>query len=132
MSTSPSWETQVPRYRLSRDIWPAPKPHFRHLPPIPSMTKLDDIWQYARQPVSAGDLINTEFWPHPSFEPLNESARRVHEFFLAGIGKSWLPFCPFEDGRVVSGLTSPEGFAPPPQPQISTDSGEAGHQDGRA
>ena len=97
------WERQMPRYKATRDLWPA-APKMKHAPPIPHLSESDDIWQYARQPISAGDLINTEFWPHPSFEPLNESARCVHEFFLAGIGKSWLPFRPFENGRVVLDL----------------------------
>jgi hypothetical protein len=104
LAPSPGWDRERPRYRATRDLWPPSKPHFRHAPPIPHLSESDDIWQYARQPISAGDLINTEFWPHPSFEPLTESARRVHEFFLAGIGKSWLPFRPFENGRVVLDL----------------------------
>jgi hypothetical protein len=65
------------------------------------MAELDDTWQYAANPVAAGDVISSQEWPHPSLEPLNESARHVHAYFLARNGKSWLPLRPWQDGRIV-------------------------------
>jgi hypothetical protein len=95
------WQREMPRYRATRDLWPPSKPHFRHVPPVQILSEADDIWQYCgRKPVSVGDVVTTEDWPHPSFEPLCESARRVHAHLLAHRGR-WLPTRPWQGDHVV-------------------------------
>jgi hypothetical protein len=80
------------------------------------MAELDDVWQYCgHKPLSAGTVVNCEFWPHAdAFEPLNESARRVLEYFNAR-RNSWLPLRPFEDGRVAGAIVEHSSM----QPKIS-------------
>src|SRR5258707_671159 len=92
---------ETPRYRASRDVWPASQPYVKHVQPIPHMAELEDVWQYGRAPIAAGKVIATGEWPHESFEPLNESARRVHGFFLARIGKVWLSWRPWDGDHIV-------------------------------
>jgi hypothetical protein len=109
----PGWQTQLPKYRATCDLWPPVKAQLRNALPIPRMADLDDVWQYAHDPIAAGDVIMSEGWPHPSLKPINESARRVHEYFLARNGKVWLPLRPWQDGRIVL------------DDKISIDSGDA-------
>jgi hypothetical protein len=99
-SAPTDWQLQTPRYKASRDLWPPSKPQFRHLPPTPCLSEADDIWQFANRPIAAGNFINTEDWPHWSFEPINESARHVHGYFLAHKNR-WMPLRPFEEGRLL-------------------------------
>jgi hypothetical protein len=76
----PGWEREIPKYRATRDLHPAPKERYRHEPPF-GMTMDSDCWQYATRPVKAGEIIETKEWPHPSFHPLNYGAGKVLEFF---------------------------------------------------
>src|SRR5882724_1825195 len=94
------WEYEVPRYRATCDLWPASKAHFKTVRPVPGLADVEDIWQYGRRFIAAGEVITTIDWPHVSFRPINESARRVHAYFLAR-NRSWLPIRPWDDGHVV-------------------------------
>jgi hypothetical protein len=104
-STTASWDRIVPRYRVTRDLKPAEKNRFRFEPPFAQQAD-GDIWQYGNRPLAAGEEIETKSWPHPTMHPLNESARRVLEFFKMR-QRSRLPLSPWRDGRIVldDGLT---------------------------
>jgi hypothetical protein len=112
----PGWEREIPRYRVSRDVHASPKSRHRFEPPFASSTD-NDCWQYAERDYKAGDLVETREWPHPSFFPLNYSAKKVLEFFNSRI-KSRLPRTPYgPDGRLRldDGLTGtlPDHVATP-------------------
>jgi hypothetical protein len=93
-----NWETEIPRYRVTRDLKPAEKNRFRFEPPF-SETWESDTWQYGDRPYVAGNEISTTAWPHPSFRPLNYGAERVLEFYKAST-KSRLQLAPWHQGRV--------------------------------
>jgi hypothetical protein len=42
----------------------------------------DHTWQYGLKAHAARETIETTSWPHPSFYPMNESARCIRDFFL--------------------------------------------------
>jgi hypothetical protein len=113
------WECEIPKYRATRDIWPATKARFRLEPPFANMAG-SDIWQYAVAFIEAGEIVETRAWPHPSFQPLNYSAGKVLEFFNTR-QKSRLPLSPWRGDRIVleNGLTGSM------QPKISINSGDA-------
>ena len=115
------WQTQMPRYRVTRDLWPPVKAYLRHCLPIPHLADSDDTWQYANKPWAAGSVISSPAWPHvSSLVPINESARHVHAFFVARIGKAWLPLRPWDGERVV---VLDDALTGPMQPNISINSG---------
>jgi hypothetical protein len=76
-----NWDKEIPRYRTTRAVHPSPLT--RHATETPwSSCSDNDCWQYAEKHLAAHEEIYTTSWPHASFQPLNESARRVHDFFL--------------------------------------------------
>jgi hypothetical protein len=101
------WERETPKYRATRDIQPAQNPRYRSEPPFAKVFD-SDIWQYSERPIKSGELIETKFWPHPSFRPLNFSAGRVLDFFNAR-QKSRLPRSPWyiDHIRLDDGLSGP-------------------------
>jgi hypothetical protein len=117
-SPPPGWECETPKYRATRDIEPAEKTRFRFEPPFAKMAS-SDRWQYGHKSVERGEVIETKFWPHPSFQPINYSAARVLEFFNAR-QKSRLPWQPWRRDRVVLD----DGLTGPTQPNISINSEE--------
>jgi hypothetical protein len=76
------WEKQIPKYRATRDLQPSPKERHRQESPFSSIQD-DSVWQYGEGPVKAGEMIESTAWPHPSFQPLNDSAREIHRFFMS-------------------------------------------------
>ena len=76
----PGWEREIPKYRATRDVHPAPKARFRFEPPFASITDSDE-WQYGTRAIEAGEIVETKDWPHPSFIPLNYGAEKVLAFF---------------------------------------------------
>ncbi len=94
----PGWERETPKYRVARDISPAPKARFRLEPPF-SQCFDSDSYQYGDRPLKAGEIIETTDWPHASFHPLNYSAKKVIEFFNTRM-KSRLPRSPWEGDRI--------------------------------
>jgi hypothetical protein len=114
----PGWEREVPRYRVTRDIQPAPKARFRFEPPFAHSFD-SDVWQYGERLLKAGEEITTTAWCHPSFHPLNRSAEKVLAYFNARL-KSRLPLSPWYGGqiRLDDGLQGPaEVHLVPPQLQ---------------
>ena len=110
------WELEVPRYKATREVPPAPLARFRHEPP--HAENYDGCWQYGTQLVERGAEIETTDWPHSSFLPLNYSAERVLAFFNAGM-KSRMTLSPWHNGRVRldNGLSNAPGIvSKPPQP----------------
>jgi hypothetical protein len=99
------WERETPKYRVTRDVQPAPKARFRLEPPFTSVLD-SNSYQYGQRPLKAGEIIETREWPHPSFFPLNYSAEKVLAFFNAAM-KSRLPLSPWQNGqvRLDDGLT---------------------------
>lgn len=124
-TTTPSappagWEREIPKYRATRDLEPAEKVRFRFELPFAKMAD-SDVWQYGHRAIVRGEILETQNWPHPSFQPLNYSAARVLEFFNTR-QKSRLPWSPWRRDRIVldDGLTSSM------QPKISIiNSGDA-------
>jgi hypothetical protein len=102
---SPGWECETPKYRVVRDIHPAPKARFRVEPPFAEVWD-SDTWQYGERELKAGEVIETREWPHPSFRPLNYGAEKVLEFFGLEM-KSRLPRSPWHGDRLRldNGLT---------------------------
>jgi hypothetical protein len=113
----PGWEREVPKYRVVRDTLPAQKPRFRFEPPFASCLD-NDVWQYGERLHKAGEVIATDQWPHPSFFPLNFSAKKVQQFFSTQM-KSRMSRAPFSDGRIKleTGLTGNLVVDPTP-PQL--------------
>jgi hypothetical protein len=101
------WEHEVPKYRATRDVHPLPKLRSRFEPPY-AMVSDNDAWQYAEHPVTAGEIIETKHWPHPSFYPLNYAAEKVLDFFNTRM-KSRLATKPWHgDGLCLDdGLSGP-------------------------
>ena len=103
----PGWEREVPRYRATRDVHPSPNSRHRHEAPFASLSD-PDVHQYATQPIKAREEFVSREWPHPSFFPLNDSARKVLYFFTTR-QKSRLGRAPWKGDRIVldDGLTGP-------------------------
>lgn len=110
----PGWDREVPRYRASVDLKPSAYARHRTEPPFASVSD-SSLWQYATRPVSAGEELALEVWPHPSMVGLNESAKRVLAYFTSH-QKSRLPQSPWRNGRLRldDGLTGtvPEALRP--------------------
>ena len=101
------WEKEIPQYCVSRAVRPAPNARVRSEPPFSECSDAD-VWQYATQPLAAGQTIETTDWPHPSFRAINFSAGQVLAFFNGAL-KSRMPRSPWHNGRVRldSGLSGP-------------------------
>lgn len=107
--------TEIPKYRVTRETKPAPKARFRTEPPFSSSSE-SDVWQYGSTTLKAGSTIETREWPNPgSFFPLNEPARRVMDFFTSR-QKSRLPRSPYD---AAGRLRLDDGLANPP-PKIGS------------
>jgi len=115
---TPGWDREIPKYRVTRDVLPAPKARFKNEPPF-AETWQSNIWQYGERPMAAGEIIKTTEWPHPSFRPLNFSAEKVLAFFNSEM-KSRLPRKPWFDGRVRldNGLSNVPRIVDVKPPQI--------------
>ncbi len=113
----PGWDREVPRYKVTRPLKLAAEVRFQFEPPIATMDS--DVWQYWNGPgkLKRFAVVATRNWPHPSFEPLNESARRVHEWFLARNGRSPLPARPWVGDRIE--LVELDDGTSPMQPKSS-------------
>jgi hypothetical protein len=97
-----TWDREIPRYRTTRAMHPSPLA--RHAEETPwSFCSDNDVWQYCTKPLAAHEEVATTSWPHASFQPLNESARRVHEFFLTR-DASRLPRSPWLRDRIHPNL----------------------------
>jgi hypothetical protein len=97
-----SWDREIPKYRTTRTLNPSPlERHARETPW--SYCSDNDVWQYGTKPLAAHEEISTTSWPHPSMQPLNESARRVRNFFC-DVDKSRLPRSPWQHGCVIPHL----------------------------
>jgi hypothetical protein len=116
----PNWDREIPKYRATRDLRPAPKARFRFEPPFTTLWDID-VWQYGEKLVARGDEISTTAWPHPSMRPLTFGAEKVLEFFKASM-KSRLPSSPWYQGR----LRLDNGLSGPIEPKISLNSGVTG------
>lgn len=93
-----NWDKDIPRYRTTQAV--VPSPNSRHLfePPFSAMGD-ESCWQYATRPHAAKETIEITSWPHPTFMPLNESARRIRDFFLTR-DRARMPPSPWQGGRV--------------------------------
>jgi hypothetical protein len=102
-----NWEREVPKYRVARDVRPAERARYRLETPFSTISD-SSVWQYAERAYTAGEIIDTKEWPHPSFVPLNYGAEKVLAFFN-GAMKSRLPRAPWHENRVRldNGLSGP-------------------------
>ena len=103
-----NWRREIPQYRISRQTMPAQKERFRFEAPFSGGSE-SNIWQYGSRAHTAGEVIETTFWPNPgTMVPLNYSARQVMEFFTTH-QKSRLQLSPWRDGQIVldDGLSAP-------------------------
>ena len=114
----PNWQRQIPKYRVTRDLKPAPKERFRSEPPF-SMTWESDVYQYGARPMTTGETLETTDWPHASFRPLNYSAEKVLSFFNSAI-KSRLPRSPWhgDQVRLDTGLNNAPGIVDVSPPKL--------------
>jgi hypothetical protein len=99
-------DREIPKYRASKNLEPPQHRYLRVAPPRATLSA-GDVWQFGLRAIKANEIFETKFWPHESFEPVNESARRVKLFFSSR-PKSVLPWRPWSrEGRVVlnDGLT---------------------------
>jgi hypothetical protein len=117
----PGWEREVPKYRVGRNVHPSPKARHFFEPPFTSVMD-DSVWQYCdrAEGYKAGEVVSTTAWPAPTFQPLNYSAKKVHEFFCTQM-KSRMQMSPWRDGRVqletgLSGPATPDVRPPRPEP----------------
>ena len=100
------WDRETPKYRATRDLAPAFHLSVRFGPPRAGISA-GGVWQYGHRRIKAGEVFESREWPHPSLQPLNESGRRVQQFFNSH-PKNELPWRPWREDRVVlnDGLTS--------------------------
>jgi hypothetical protein len=103
----PDWDRrEIPRYRITRETLPAPKSRFKTEPPFAQASDAS-IWQYGDRVYARGEEIESKSWPNPgTMIPLNESARKVLDFFNMR-QKSRLGRSPWQVDRIVldDGLT---------------------------
>src|SRR4030088_802190 len=93
-----SWDREIPGYGTPSAMHPSPLA--RHAAETPwSFNSDNDCWQYGERPLAAHEEVSTTSWPHASFQPLNESARRVLNFFCDGEA-SRLPRSPWQNGSI--------------------------------
>ena len=114
-----NWEREVPKYRATRDLRPAERARYRQEPPFGTVF-VSSIWQYGTRTYSAGEIIETKSWPHPSFAALNYGAEKVLEFFNTRM-KSRMTASPWHIDRLrlddgLSGPLIPAIAVPPPAP----------------
>jgi|SRR6266480_1399285 len=112
------WDQEIPRYRAMVAVKPAELARYRFERPFTSNGD-SSVWQYGTEPIAAGQNIETTSWPHASFMPLNESAKRVSEF-LTSRQKSRLQVSPWRDGRLhlddgLSGAAPYDSLLPRPE-----------------
>ena len=95
------WDREIPRYKVTRPLKLAAEVRHQLEPPIATLDS--DIWQYGYGPgqLKRFAVVVTRDWAHPSMEPLNESARRVHAWFMARHGRSRLPWRPWVGDHIV-------------------------------
>jgi hypothetical protein len=93
-----NWDREIPIYRITRDLKPSTKSRFKFEPPFAQLAD-SDVWQYSDRPIAAGAEISSTAWPQPSMTPLNESGRRVLEFFRTR-QHSRLPLSPWRGDRI--------------------------------
>jgi hypothetical protein len=111
------WERETPKYRATRDVYPSPNSRHRLEPPFTNFSD-SSVWQQSERPISAGEIVETKFWPHSSFHPLNYSAEKVLEFFNSR-QKSRLPLSPWRGDRIALD----DGLTGPTQPKFSIKTG---------
>jgi hypothetical protein len=101
------WEREVPRFRVTRDLQPAPRERYRFEPPFGTDFG-SDRWQYGDREYAAGAELESKCWPHESMLPLNYSAERVLSFFKSEM-KSRLPTSPWfnDQVRLDNGMSGP-------------------------
>jgi hypothetical protein len=113
----PGWERETPKYRATRDIEPSPNDRHRFEPPFATLSD-PSVWQYATRIVNAREEIETKEWPHPSFFPLNYSAKKVLDFYTTR-QRSRLGRSPWRGDRLVLD----DGLTGPTQPKFSIKTG---------
>lgn len=108
------FDRELPVYRLTRDLIPPEKARFRSELPFAHIQD-NSVWQYADREYKAGEIVETDCWPHGTMVPINESARRTLAVFNTS-QKSRLPHKPFRGGRLQldDGLGATFGYTPPP------------------
>jgi hypothetical protein len=116
-----NWEREIPRYRVIRATGPAHPPRVHFDTPISNQAD-QNSWQFGEREYQPGEEISTTHWPHPNFQPLNESARAVLQFFGNAM-KSRLPLSPWRGDR----LNLNDGLSGPCQPGLTL-----GKPEGRA
>ncbi|MET3299685.1 hypothetical protein [Bradyrhizobium diazoefficiens] len=90
------WERETPLYRASQALRPAVRARYRMELPF---SETGDSWQYGTEPIKKGQIVATREWCHPSMQPLNYSAKQVHEFFTTR-PRSRLPRSPWVGDRI--------------------------------
>ena len=95
----PGWDRIIPSYKVVRALRPASRPRYRTECPFESLSD-NSCWQFGDRELVAGEIIETKFWPHPSFLPQNYSAEKVLAFFN-GAMKSRLGRTPWVGDRIV-------------------------------
>ena len=90
-------DAEIPKYRASRAVEPSPNARYRLEPPLARI--FDDSWQYGIVPVARGEIVVSTAWPHPGFVGLNDTGRRIQEYFQRA-QKSRLPLSPWYEGRL--------------------------------
>jgi hypothetical protein len=117
-SPPPGWASEEPLYRVTREIHPAERDRYRFERPFSEQGNMDS-WQYGARIYRAREEISTREWPHASFFPLNEVARRIHSF-LTIAQKSRLPRSPYDQGgrlQLSDGLSGPLPKIKTPKPE---------------
>ena len=92
------WDTEIPRYRAQFDLEPAALPRYLHENPF-NFQSDSRSWQYSAKKIKAGEVIETTSWPHPSLIAQNETAKRIHAYFMSAM-RSRMQISPWKDGRL--------------------------------
>jgi hypothetical protein len=115
-----NWDREVPKYRVSRDVRPAERARYRLETPFSGSMGTEASWQYGDRAYTAGEIIETKYWPHESFQALNFSGEQVLSFFKGAL-RSRLPLSPWHNGRArldtgMSGPVTPDVTPAQPEP----------------
>src|SRR5258708_3869518 len=92
-------DSEIPKYRSPIALLPAALARYHFEPPFEDSLGGDSSWQYGTKPIAAGEIVSTWDWPHPRFQPLNETAKKIHSFFSREI-RSRLTRAPFFNGKL--------------------------------
>jgi hypothetical protein len=116
------WELEVPKYKVTREVVPSPRPRHRTEPPF-AYDFQTDVWQYAARVYKAGEIVETKDWPHSSFLGITYGAKMILEFFKSR-PRSSLTTTPWDLNqiRLVGGMAPmwlrPEDLPRPKPPRV--------------